>query len=46
MGRGEATDSAISGVIMTINNNDLIALATSKSAEEVKAIIEKKEKPA
>ena len=43
--RENATDNAIAGVIMTMRNNNFtleqIAVATSKSIEEVKAIIEK-----
>ena len=45
--REDATDNAIAGVIMTMYNNNFtleqIALATSKSVEEVKVIIEKRE---
>lgn len=45
--RDEATDNAITGVIMTMYSNNFtleqIALATSKSVEEVRTIIGKGE---
>lgn len=45
--RENATDNAIAGIIMTMYNNnftlDQIALATSKSIQEIKLVIDKKE---
>ena len=45
--RENATDNAITGIIMTMYNNnftlDQIALATSKSIQEIRLVIEKKE---